>query len=358
MSRYVIIIVITIWEWFADFQFIYIHIRYFLSGSLDYRIPLFFTLTQPTPQPKPVLCLCNRPYNPMDRTPGGLMHFCPRPACRRAYHTRCLGSSRESSAVKVGVVNGEAGKDVPRKSARKHASPVKKAKAKVSVKAEVDKTTAGLTPRALRLLACSPDTDEDVDLAGLILEAGRDEETEVEGMMKKGKERAVEDGVTTGDEDELDTIRLAPPRKRQRQARNRRRSTSSQPSSSTAAETQPAPTLDELLSTLPQDLLSIATQAQVRGGAFQAGGVSGNIGLVTRARRFVYAYLRAGGDEAMLDGWKEAVLGAVNGEEDEEVGTDGTRKGKKEGKGERPTIQNAIVKGLQPFVCPVCRSAI
>ena len=286
------------------------------------------------------------------------MHFCPRPACRRAYHTRCLGSSRESSAVKVGVVNGEAGKDVPRKSARKHASPVKKAKAKVSVKAEVDKTTAGLTPRALRLLACSPDTDEDVDLAGLILEAGRDEETEVEGMMKKGKERAVEDGVTTGDEDELDTIRLAPPRKRQRQARNRRRSTSSQPSSSTAAETQPAPTLDELLSTLPQDLLSIATQAQVRGGAFQAGGVSGNIGLVTRARRFVYAYLRAGGDEAMLDGWKEAVLGAVNGEEDEEVGTDGTRKGKKEGKGERPTIQNAIVKGLQPFVCPVCRSAI
>jgi len=289
------------------------------------------------------------------------MHFCPRPGCRRAYHARCLGSSRESAAVKVGVVNGEVGKGVVRKSARKHASPVKKARS--TVKTEADKTTTGLTPRALRLLACSPDTDESVDLAGLILQGGGDEEREVEGMMGKGKEKAVEDGETTGGEDELDTIRLEPPRKRQRQARNYQRSTSSQPSSSTAAETHPAPTLDQLLSALPPDLLSIATQAQVRGAAFWEGGVSGNLGLVTRARRFVYAYLRAGGDEDMLDGWEEVVFGVVGAEDDqdEEVEMDGekaTRKGKKGEKGERATIQNAIVRGLQPFVCPVCRSAI
>jgi len=37
----------------------------------------------------------------------------------------------------------------------------------------------------------------------------------------------------------------------------------------------------------------------------------------------------------MLDDWKEAVFGAVTGEEDEEVGTDGTRKGKTEEKGVR-----------------------
>ena len=293
------------------------------------------------------------------------MHFCPRPSCRRAYHARCLGSSRESAAAKVGVINGDVGKAVVRKSARKHASPVKKAKStvKVDVKAEANETTAGLTPRALRLLACSPDTDEDVDLAGLIFQGGRDEEREVEGMMGKGKEKAVENGETTGDEDELDTIRLEPPRKRQRQARSYPRSTSSQPSSSTAAEMHPAPPLDQLLSALPPDLLSIATQPQVRGAAFGEGGVSGNVGLVTRARRFVYAYLRAGGDEDMLDEWEEVVFGIVRGEDDQgvEVGTDGekgTRKGKKAEKGERATIKNAIVRGLQPFVCPVCRSAI
>jgi hypothetical protein len=238
-----------------------------------------------------------------------------------------------------------------------------KSKVKVGVKAEADKTTAGLTPRALRLLACSPDTDEDVDLAGLILQGGGDEEREVEGMMKRGKEKAIQDGGTTGDEDELDTIRLGPPRKRQRQAKSHPRATSSQPSSSTAAEVHPALTLDQLLSAVPPKLLSIATQAQVRGGAFLQGGVSGNVGFVTRARRLVYAYLRAGGDEGMLDGWEEVVFGVVREEEgqDEQDGGNGTRKGKKEAKGKQATIQNAIVRvegGLQPFVCPVCKSAI
>lgn len=291
------------------------------------------------------------------------MHFCPRPSCRRAYHARCLGSSRESSAVRVGVVNGEAGKETPRKSARKHASPVKKVKSKVKVgvKAEVDKGTAGLTPRELRLLACSPDTDEDVDLAGLILQGGGDEEREIEGMMRKerGKEKAVR---TTRDEDELDTIRLEPARKKQRQAKSHPQSTSSQPSSSTAAETHPTPTLDQLLSAVPPELLSIATQAQVRGGAFWQGGVSGNVGFVTRARRLVYAYLREGGDEGILDGWEEVVFGIVSQESpDEEDAGNGTRKENRDEEAERATIQNAIVRvegGLQPFVCPVCRSAI
>ncbi|KIM41505.1 hypothetical protein M413DRAFT_445493 [Hebeloma cylindrosporum] len=306
-------------------------------------------------QPKPPLCLCNRPYNPTDRSAGSLMHFCPHPRCRRAYHARCLGSSRESSAVKVGVVNGDT---APRKSARKHASPVKKVKSKV--KAETEKTTAGLTPRALRLLACSPDADEDVDLAGLILQGGEDHEGNAE---RKEQKKSVEDAGTTGDEDELDTIRLEPPRKRQRQTRNQPRSTSSQPSSSTAAETNPAPTLDKLLSAAPPKLLSIATQPLVRGGAFWEGGVSGNLGIVTRARRLVYAYLKAGGDDGILDGWEEVVFGVVQGEEGKDEANDenGTRKGEKDDEGDGVKIKNAIVRvdgGLQPFLCPVCSSAI
>jgi hypothetical protein len=65
------------------------------------------------------------------------------------------------------------------------ASPLK-------VGAEADKMMAGLTPRTLRLLPCSPDTDEDVDLARLIVQEGGDEGREVEGMVGKGKEKAVE----------------------------------------------------------------------------------------------------------------------------------------------------------------------
>ena len=70
-----------------------------------------------------------------------------------------IGRARPSGA---GVIKGEAGKDAPRKSARKHAEVCE-------CREEADKTTAGLTLRTLRLLACSPDTDEDMDLAGLIV---------------------------------------------------------------------------------------------------------------------------------------------------------------------------------------------
>lgn len=62
----------------------------------------------------------------------------------------------------------------------------------VKVGAEADKTMAGLTPRTLRLLACSPGTDEDVDLTGLIVQECGDEEREVEGMAGKRKEKMEE----------------------------------------------------------------------------------------------------------------------------------------------------------------------
>lgn len=35
-------------------------------------------------------CICDEPYSPDDESEHGLMHFCPRPQCRKWYHQRCL----------------------------------------------------------------------------------------------------------------------------------------------------------------------------------------------------------------------------------------------------------------------------
>jgi len=246
-------------------------------------------------------------------------------------------------------VSGPAGgstKETPRKSARKHASPIKKAR--VRVRANGDASMVGPTPRALRLLACSPDTDENVDLAGLILrrrEADEEERT------------AIDDAEIAGGKDDSDAIRLERPRKRQRPS-----------SPSPSAAKNPASTLSQLLSAVPPDLLAVATQPQVRGGAFWEGGISGNVGFVTRARRLVYEYLRAS-DGGVLDGWEETVFGPPQEvEEDDEASASAERgqahrgKAKRGEVGKRPTIENAIVRvngwSVEPFVCPECKSAI
>jgi hypothetical protein len=112
------------------------------------------------------------------------MHFCPRPACRRSYHRRCLVKSRNRD------------KDVD--------------------------------TRDLRLLAASPDTDEIFDLASLS-----------------------DDGSAT------------------------------------------PPPIDELLSTLPVDLVDLARQAIIKG--VDSGGVVGNVKPVIKARRMIYEALKTGG---------------------------------------------------------------
>jgi hypothetical protein len=218
----------------------------------------------------------------------------------------------------------------------------------------------GLTPRALRLLACSPDTDEDVDLDGLI---SRRRETDENGYGGNANDDDAE--TTGGGQGGLDTIRLERPRKRRRPAS----------SLTSAAKTRAPTTLAQLLSAAPPDLLAVATQPQMRGGAFWAGGVSGNVGFVTRARRLVYEYLRAG-DGGVLDGWDEKVFESPKeGEEEDdedEAGVSSAERGKarkgkakrkaRGGSGKRPTIENAIVRvegwSVEPFVCPECRSAI
>jgi hypothetical protein len=45
-------------------------------------------------QPKPIgKCICGIPYNPDDDSDKNIMHFCPRPNCRKSYHRQCLVKS-------------------------------------------------------------------------------------------------------------------------------------------------------------------------------------------------------------------------------------------------------------------------
>ncbi|KAJ7662155.1 hypothetical protein DFH06DRAFT_987881, partial [Mycena polygramma] len=44
-------------------------------------------------------CICGKPYNPEDPRPGRVMHWCPRPECRQAYHRTCLMDTAHYAAM-------------------------------------------------------------------------------------------------------------------------------------------------------------------------------------------------------------------------------------------------------------------
>ncbi|KAF7319291.1 BAH domain-containing protein [Mycena chlorophos] len=45
----------------------------------------------PTLTPKPsATCVCLQPYDALDPSPGGVMHLCPQPTCRRYFHRECI----------------------------------------------------------------------------------------------------------------------------------------------------------------------------------------------------------------------------------------------------------------------------
>ncbi|KAJ6622794.1 hypothetical protein B0H10DRAFT_2012909 [Mycena sp. CBHHK59/15] len=86
-----------------------------------------------------------------------------------------------------------------------------------------------------------------------------------------------------------------PPKKKRRASKNKS-------NSSSAPAIDPTP----LLAPLPPTLVSAAAQPIVKGAAFPAGGVVGNIAAVVAARRLVYdALLRE--DHSVPDGWEEFV---------------------------------------------------
>ena len=266
-------------------------------------------------QPKPgvAACICKRPYNPNDCEVGSLMHFCPRPSCRKAYHHRCLLGigSREILTLKIPSFSGSHERSSVKvaRSTREHASPLRRPstrKAKVA-RAVIPPSPAPetpllpLSPRCLRLLACSPDMDVTLDPWALILH---------------------NDGATESSSD-LDVDGKKP---------------------ATVRRHTETTSFESILATISPDLLTIAIQPLVRGGAFVAGGVAGNIGMVTKARRLVYAALQMGGGEeaAIPKNWMDTVF-----TKDRDLVGIGTK--------------NAVVHvmfDLPPFLCPRCGSAI
>ncbi|KAJ3485491.1 hypothetical protein NLJ89_g11895 [Agrocybe chaxingu] len=167
---------------------------YIPRGSFFRRYNFEYRARNLRPKPGTDSCVCHTPYNPDDTELANLMHFCPRPSCRRAYHHGCLiaAKSRENpsmgaTSIRIGPSKGKKGEDgkstiatTRSRSAQKQPEPAKRGRPKRTKQMVEEQDTAslvestssaaipGLSSRALRLLACSPDTDEVVDLQELV----------------------------------------------------------------------------------------------------------------------------------------------------------------------------------------------
>ncbi|KAF8062338.1 hypothetical protein FPV67DRAFT_1702791 [Lyophyllum atratum] len=287
-------------------------------------------------QPKPSSeCLCALPYSPDSPSPSSLMHFCPRPACRRWYHAACL--------VGAGYRDGDGDKD------------------------------GGKAARGRRLLGMSPD----VDGVGGLEEMGGGEGGRGRGRGKgrvRGepvrKKVRVASGGSVGKGRGRGRGRAVVVPSTRTSSRGKKfedsYSDSEDPDQNADSDTDPSSTL---LASLPPDLVLIASQPIVRGAAFPAGGVSGNVGGVVRARRMVYKAV--GGGEEVPEDW-EGVLGVGVGEavvelegaseeddEDDEDSGDGKvktkTKGRGKGKGKKRVKPRESVAAL---LCPECGGAI
>jgi hypothetical protein len=196
------------------------------------------------------------------------------------------------------------------RSARKHASPVVQVKRTLKIEVQSGPSSSS---RALRLLACSPDTDDVVDLESLI-------------------PLTVVSSLVPDDDDDSNQ----PPKKKRRGRPSKKTPTST----SHEALVQEPRSLAAILAEIPPALLETAQQPMVRGGAFVSGGISGNLAFVTRARRLAYQILEG---SAVPEDWEELVFGPP----EDKLG-----------------VANAIVKlggarkALPPVVCPECKSAI
>ncbi|KJA25224.1 hypothetical protein HYPSUDRAFT_37698 [Hypholoma sublateritium FD-334 SS-4] len=278
------------------------------------------------PKPGSAACTCQMPYCPDDTLPDSIMHFCPRPSCRRAFHQSCLlaGKHKESSSAEaLTTVHVKPSAAAPLRSARKHASPIKKVSKTTTTAppASAASSSSSSASRALRLLACSPDTDDNVDLESLVAL------TMIQGSL-------------TNNNDDASDVEKPPKKKRRgRPSKNAPNEAASGPPVEVRA--QPVRALADTLADLPPLLLQVAQQPMVRGAAFRPGGISGNIGFVTRARRLVYQILEG---SSLPEDWEVQVFS-----EHGEV---------------RLGAENAIVqisgarKPLPLVVCPKCRSAI
>ena len=213
-------------------------------------------LTNTQPKPGINTCICSLPYKPDD--PKSLMHFCPRPSCKKAYHQKCL-------------IKG------------KH------------------KDIESISTRPLRLLACSPDTNTPLTL------------------------------------DDLIPSREPPKKKRRGRPPKAKINAPSHP-----LEEEKDGAAESILLSLPPLLVQYAEQPMVRGAAFKAGSVAGNITAVSVARRLVHAAL---GGTPVPENWKEMVFGV----EDAQAGPNPSPVVRITGGGKQ------VIPAL---ICPQCRSCI
>ncbi|PFH50863.1 hypothetical protein AMATHDRAFT_75332 [Amanita thiersii Skay4041] len=153
--------------------------------------------------------LCKIPYSPEDSDPHQLMHICPRPSCKKAFHVRCLQDHTPSL------------RDLEKNHMK----------------------------RTLRLISTWPHTDELLTISMLASPVS----------PTRGKKGKVE------------------------------------PRSEQAAEIT-----QNFLDSLPSDLIKVAEQPIVRGGAFPAGGISGNVAAVVAARKLIYDALQG---SSVPDDW-------------------------------------------------------
>lgn len=243
------------------------------------------------PKPNSTGCSCGKAYNPNDMDPTMIMHFCPRPSCRRAFHQKCLVNMKSKESLNRTVtVTDPIDSDSQNQTSRKSRKSTKQGSLK-----QINPAT---TPRNLRLLAASPDTDDVVDLDSLI-------PLTITSDSERPKKRA--------------------------------KTRQSNSSAHEAVVEQPK-SLSEALSNMPADLVRVAQQPLVRGGAFTHGDITGNLCFVARARKLVYSILEG---EEVPDDWISQVFQEEN-----------------------TSLHNAIVvlknatKALPPVVCPNCKSAI
>lgn len=233
----------------------------------------------------------------------------------------------------------------PIRSARKHAVPPKKSTRKTrgasklvanggEASTVVIATANGLSlsGRDLRLLACSPDTNDNIDLHALIPSSDTQ-------MVVESDSEGVRPGDDDFDEQETVPRKIGPPRGRPK------------PKDAPNSRAVERPSLDSILATIPSDLLTIAIQPLVRGGAFVEGGIAGNIGMVSRGRRLVYTALQMGSGKYVDSDWEDTVFGEDRDLSEVELKNAVVRVTFNEGRAEKDD-------GLPPFVCPHCKSAI
>ncbi|KAJ3507769.1 hypothetical protein NMY22_g16826 [Coprinellus aureogranulatus] len=265
------------------------------------------------PEPGASSCTCSVPYAYHDGTTA--MHFCPRPSCRKWYHESCL-------------IDANSLYDTP------HSKPTTGLnKAKRGRPSAVQENQS----QTISPLHTSPDTDSilsSTNAARASTQAAKRRRTSLRSHASISSEKSPRKSKVTL-EDPIDS-----------------------PTARGGAEE------DDILAALeklPAKLVLVASQPIVRGSLYSAGGISGNVRAVVRARRLVYEILGLADEDCSNVNAEHEDL--VAGVEREKVPHDWEQRVFGEDLESRVKLDDCVVKlkgrkGVQVLACPECKSAI